>query len=141
MFLCVIMDWYSRKILAWSLSNTLDAEFCVACLEMALSRHGSPEIFNSDQGSQYTSEDFINILKDKGIKISMDGKGCFMDNIFIERLWRSLKYELIYIQEFSSVRELRLGLKRWIEHYNQDRFHQSLNYQTPDEVYELTLAA
>ena len=108
---------------------------------MALSRHGSPEIFNSDQGSQYTSEDFINILKDKGIKISMDGKGCFMDNIFIERLWRSLKYELIYIQEFSSVRELRLGLKRWIEHYNQDRFHQSLNYQTPDEVYELALAA
>ncbi len=141
MFLCVIMDWYSRKILAWSLSNTLDAEFCVACLEMALSRHGRPEIFNSDQGSQYTSEDFINILKDKGIKISMDGKGCFMDNIFIERLWRSLKYELIYIQEFSSVRKLRLGLKRWIEHYNQDRFHQSLNYQIPDEVYELALAA
>ena len=128
------MDWYSRKILAWNLSNTVDAECCVACFEKALFRHGSTEIFNSDQGSQYTSEDFIKILQDKGIKISMDGKGCFIDNIFIERLWRSLKYKLIYIQEFSSVRELRLGLKKWIGHDNRERFHQSLNYQTPDEV-------
>jgi len=141
MYLCVIMDWYSRKVLSWSLSSTMDAEFCVSCLERAIAFHGRPEIFNSDQGSQYTSEGFTRVLKEHGIKISMDGKGSFRDNIFIERLWRSLKYELIYIQEFASVAKLRKGLTEWFEAYNQERFHQALKYRAPDEVYQLDMAA
>jgi putative transposase len=141
MYLCVIMDWYSRKVLSWSLSSTMDAEFCVSCLERAIAFHGRPEIFNSDQGSQYTSEGFTRVLKEYGIKISMDGKGSFRDNIFIERLWRSLKYEFIHIQEFASVAELRKGLTEWFEAYNQERFHQALKYRTPDEVYQLDMAA
>ena len=141
MYLCVIMDWYSRKVLSWSLSTTLDAEFCVSCLERAIGLHGRPEIFNSDQGSQYTSEGFIGVLKENGIKISMDGKGSFRDNIFIERLWRSLKYELIYMREFVSVPELREGLRLWFESYNGERFHQALEYRTPDEVYRMGMAA
>jgi len=141
MYLCVIMDWYSRKVLAWSVSTTLDADFCISCIERAIALHGRPEIFNSDQGCQYTSEGFIEVLKTNGIRISMDGKGSFMDNIFIERLWRSLKYELIYLQEFVSVPDLRHGLTAWFESYNSERFHQALNYQTPDEVYQLDQAA
>ena len=141
MYLCVIMDWYSRKVLSWSLSTTLDAEFCVSCLERAIGLHGRPEIFNSDQGSQYTSEGFIGVLKENGIKISMDGKGSFRDNIFIERLWRSLKYELIYMREFVSVAELREGLRLWFESYNCERFHQALEYRTPEEVYRMGMAA
>ncbi len=141
MYLCVIMDWYSRKVLAWSLSSTLEAEFCISCLERAIGLHGRPEIFNSDQGSQYTRKGLIEVLKENNIRISMDGKGSFRDNIFIERLWRSLKYELIYLQEFASVLELRQGLSSWFENYNRERFHQALNYQTPDEVYQLDQAA
>jgi len=141
MYLCVIMDWYSRKVLSWSLSSTMDAEFCVSCLERAIAFHGRPEIFNSDQGSQYTSEGFTRVLKEHGIKISMDGKRSFRDNIFIERLWRSLKYEFIHIQEFASVAELRKGLTEWFKAYNQERFHQALKYRTPDEVYQLDMAA
>ena len=141
MYLGVIMDWYSRKVLSWSLSSTMDAEFCESCLERALALHGGPEIFNSDQGSQYTSEGFTRVLKEYGIKISMDGKGSFRDNIFIERLWRSLKYEFIHIQEFASVAQLRKGLTEWFEAYNQERFHQALRYHTPDEVYQLDMAA
>jgi len=141
MYLCVIMDWYSRKVLSWSLSTTLDAEFCVSCLERAIGLHGRPEIFNSDQGSQYTSEGFIGVLKENGIKISMDGKGSFRDNIFIERLWRSLKYELIYMREFVSVPELREGLRLWFESYNGERFHQALEYRTHEEVYRMGMAA
>ncbi len=141
MYLCVIMDWYSRKVLCWSLSATLDAEFCISCLERAIAFHGRPEIFNSDQGCQYTSEGFIEVLKTNGIRISMDGRGSFLDNIFIERLWRSLKYELIYLREFESVPDLRHGLKTWLSSYNSERFHQALSYQTPDEVYQLDLAA
>jgi len=141
MYLCVIMDWYSRKVLAWSLSTTLDAEFCISCLERAIAFHGRPEIFNSDQGCQYTSESFIEVLKANNIRISMDGRGSFLDNIFIERLWRSLKYELIYLREFESVPALRHELQCWFSSYNSERFHQALNYQTPDEVYQLDLAA
>jgi len=141
MYLCVIMDWYSRKVLSWSLSATLDAEFCISCLERAIAIHGRPEIFNSDQGCQYTSEGFIEVLKANGIRISMDGRGSFLDNIFIERLWRSLKYELIYLREFESVPDLRHGLTTWFSSYNSERFHQALNYQTPDEVYQLDMAA
>ncbi|WP_161939971.1 IS3 family transposase [Dissulfuribacter thermophilus] len=141
MYLCAIIDWYSHKVVAWSLSTTLDAEFCVSCLERAIARYGAPEIFNSDQGSQFTSEEFIKILEKNKIRISMDGRGRFLDNIFIERLWRSLKYELIYIQEVVSVSELRKGLMTWFESYNKERFHQALGYQPPDDIYELNKAA
>jgi len=141
MYLCVIMDWYSRKVLSWSLSTTLDAEFCVSCLERAIGLHGRPEIFNSDQGSQYTSEGFIGVLKENGIKISMDGKGSFRDNIFIERLRRSLKYELIYMKEFVSVPDLRQGLRLCFSPNNSERFPQALEYRTPDEVYRMSMAA
>jgi putative transposase len=141
MYLCVIMDWYSRKVLSWSLSTTLDAEECISCLERAIAFYGRPEIFNSDQGSQYTSEGFTRVLKEHGIRISMDGKGSFRDNIFIERLWRSLKYELIYIHDFGSVPELRQELSFWFETYNSERLHQGLSYRTPDEVYRLDMAA
>jgi putative transposase len=141
MYLCVIMDWYSRKVLSWSLSNTLDADFCISCLERAISAYGTPEIFNSDQGVQYTSESFTSILKEHGIAISMDGKGRFLDNIFIERLWRSLKYELIYLMEFISVSALRTGLANWFTFYNEERFHQGLSYKTPDEIYQMAMAA
>ena len=136
MYLFVIMDWYSRKVIAWSLSTTLDADFCISCLERAISLYGAPEIFNTDQGCQFTSEGFTEVLEKNGIRISMDSRGRFLDNIFIERLWRSLKYELIYIREFISVTELKRGLKNWFKFYNQERFHQALGYKTPDEVYE-----
>lgn len=135
MYLVAIMDIYSRKVLSWSLSNTLDAEFCVAALEKALSLYGSPEIFNTDQGGQFTSERFISVLKAHKVKISMDGKGRFRDNIFIERLWRSVKYECLYITEYREVRELRAKLKEWFGWYNTQRLHQALGYRRPDEVY------
>jgi len=141
MYLCAIMDWHSRKVLSWSLSNTLEADFCISCLERALASHGRPEIFNTDQGAQFTSNGFTSLLKKHGIAISMDGKGRFMDNIFIERLWRSLKYELVYIQDFPSVPELRRELTRWFTFYNQERPHQGLDHRTPDEVYVEAQAA
>ncbi len=141
MYLCVIIDWYSRNVLAWSLSSTLDAKFCISCLERVIALHGRPEIFNSDQGSQYTSEGLIEGIKENKIRINMDGKGSFRDNIFIERLWRSLKYELIYLQGFATVLELREGLSSWFENYNSERFHQVLNYQPLDEVYHLDQSA
>jgi len=141
MYLCAIMDWHSRKVLSWSLSPTLDSDFCISCLERALAHHGRPEIFNTDQGVQFTSERFTSILKEQGIAISMDGKGRCIDNIFIERLWRSLKYELIYLREFSSVPELRKGLMQWFTFYNSERPHQSLGYRPPDEIYQEALAA
>ena len=141
MYLCVIMDWYSRRVLSWSLSNTLDTEFCIYCLERALYEQGRPEIFNSDQGSQYTSQKFVSVLKKHEIKISMDGKGRCIDNIFIERLWRSLKYELIYLREFENAKDLRKALKSWFEYYNTMRPHQGLDYKTPEEVYNFQEAA
>jgi putative transposase len=135
LYLVAIMDWASRKVLSWRLSNTMDSDFCVAALEEALARYGKPEIFNTDQGSQFTSDDFIGTLKDAGIRISMDGKGRWMDNVMIERLWRSLKYECIFLHAFETGNEVRQGLKRWINLYNTRRPHSSLDDRTPDEAY------
>jgi len=129
------MDWCSRKVLSWRLSNTLDADFCVQALEAAIQDHGCPQIMNSDQGVQFTSEAFTSTLKTNGIQISMDGKGCYYDNIFVERLWRTVKYEHLYTREFNNLAEVRKSLNVWFNWYNQERFHQSLDDQTPDEVY------
>jgi len=135
LYLVAIMDWYSRKVLTWRLSNSLDADFCIAALEEALENYGSPEIFNTDQGSQFTSFPFTQILKDAQIKISMDGKGRWMDNIMIERLWRSLKYECVYLNAFEVGSEARQGIEKWINFYNEHRPHSSLDDYTPNEVY------
>jgi putative transposase len=130
-----VMDWYSRKVLAWRLSNTLDADFCISALEEAIGRYGRPEICNTDQGSQFTSLDFTKILKDNGVQISMDGRGNFLDNIFIERLWWTVKYQYLYLHAFANGSELRAGLKDWFRFYNRERFHQTLDDKTPNEVY------
>ena len=135
LYLVAIMDWWSRKVLAWRLSNTLDVDFCVEALEAALARHGKPEIFNTDQGSQFTSATFTQVLKDAGVKISMDGRGRWMDNVFIERLWRSLKYECVYLQAFETGSEARAGIGRWIDYYNTSRPHSVFDGRTPEEVY------
>ena len=135
LYLMAIMDWHSRKVLSWRLSNTMDVHFCLEALEEAVARFGTPEIFNSDQGSQFTSEAFTGALKQHGIRISMDGKGRCMDNIFIERLWRSLKYEEVYLKAYDSVAEARQGIDQWMRFYNMNRRHQGLNDQTPDSVY------
>ena len=129
------MDWYSRKVLSWQLSNTLDSRFCVEALIGVLGPYGIPEIFNTDQGCQYTSNDFITVLKDHEIKISMDSKGRWMDNVMIERLWRSVKYECLYLQEFDSIKELRHALKNWFTFYNEARPHATFNGRTPNDVY------
>ncbi len=134
-YLVVIMDWYSRLVLSWRVSNTLHADFCVEALEEALARHGCPEIFNSDQGSQFTSEDFVEVLEAAGVLISMDGKGRYLDNIFVERLWRSLKYEEVYLKAYASVSEAKVGIGGWLSFYNEERFHQGLDYQTPRQVF------
>ncbi len=136
LYLVVIMDWVSRAVLAWRLSNTLGAEFCVEALEQALSQYGRPEIFNTDQGSQFTSDDFTDTLKRHAITISMDGKGRYMDNIFVERLWRSLKYEEVYLNAYASVAEAKAGIGSWLGFYNEERQHQSLGYRTPRQSYE-----
>ena len=138
-YLVAIMDWASRKVLAWRLSNTLDASFCVEALEEAISRYGCPEIFNTDQGSQFTSDDFTDVLKSHDIRISMDGRGRWFDNVFVERLWRSVKYEEVYLKAYESLGEARQGLGDYFEFYNQKRRHQGLDYRTPDEVYWDTL--
>lgn len=133
-YLVAIMDWFSRYVLSWELSVTLDVSFCVTALEWALSRT-RPEIFNSDQGSQFTSEPFTRLLLAKEIEISMDGRGRAMDNIFVERLWRTVKYEEVYLNDYRDVLEATDALRRYFLFYNQDRLHQSLGYQTPAEVY------
>jgi putative transposase len=138
-YLVAIMDWYSRKILSWRISNTLDVDFCIEALQEALSNFGYPCIFNSDQGSQFTSNVFTQSLKEKGIRISMDGKGRYLDNIFIERLWRSLKYELIYIKSFEDGKHLQTEVKNWFNWYNTERPHQALDYQKPEQVYAKSL--
>jgi putative transposase len=135
-YLVAIMDWHSRAVLAWRISNTLHADFCVDALEEALRRFGRPEIFNTDQGSQFTSTDFTGVLKAHGIRISMDGKGRCMDNIFVERLWRSLKYEDIYLHAYASVAEARAGIAAWLHFYNEERLHQAHGYRTPRQIYE-----
>jgi putative transposase len=135
-YLVVIIDWYSRKVLSWRLSNVIDAEFCVDCLNDALLNYGTPEIVNTDQGSQFTGCKWIDTLKaHESIEISMDGRGRALDNIFVERLWRSVKYEDIYLKNYSLMSELYVGLKEYFAFYNAERFHQSLEYKTPDEVY------
>ena len=135
MYLVAVMDWYSRKVLSWRVSNTLEAGFCVEVLEEAFRHHGLPEIFNTDQGSQFTSAAFIQALETRGVGISMDGRGRCHDNIFIERLWRSVKYECLYLHAFENGSTLRQGLWEWFARYNGERPHQSLGYQTPDTVY------
>ena len=135
-YLVAIIDWYSRKVLSWRLSNSMDATFCVDCLEDALKQHGQPEVFNSDQGSQFTSAAFTDVLKLEGITISMDGRGRAFDNIFVERLWRTIKYEDIYLKGYANMYSLTLGLAEYFAFYNQDRPHQSLDYLTPDRVYK-----
>ena len=134
MYLVAIIDWFSRYVLSWQLSNTLDEHFCLQALEQALEK-GKPEIFNSDQGSQFTSIAFTARLQEAQIKISMDGRGRALDNVFIERLWRTVKYEHIYLNEYSSVVNLSQGLSRYFTFYNEERLHQSLGYLTPVEVH------
>lgn len=133
-YLTAIMDWFSRYVLTWRLSNRLDGAFCMEALDEAL-RGGRPEIFNSDQGSQFTSEEFTSRLLERAVAISMDGRGRALDNVFIERLWRSLKYEDIYLKDYATVDELKEGLTRYFEMYNHERLHQALDYQTPYQVY------
>ena len=135
LYLVAVMDWATRKVLAWRVSNTMDTAFCIETLEEALARHGRPGIFNTDQGSQFTSLRFTDVLKDANVSISMDGRGRWMDNVFIERLWRSLKYECIYLHAFETGSELRVGLTRWIGYYNTRRPHSALAGRTPDEAY------
>ena len=130
-YLVAIIDWYSRRVLAWRLSNTLETGFCLEALQEALSRYRMPEIFNTDQGSQFTSKDFTDALLDKGIKVSMDGKGRYLDNIFVERLWRSLKYEEVYLHAYETLPEARLGIGGYFKFFNDERPHQALGYQTP----------
>jgi putative transposase len=134
-YLVVMMDWYSRKVLSWRISNSLDVDFCLEALQEALAIYGTPEIFNSDQGSQFTALAFTDWLKGAGVQISMDGRGRCHDNIFIERLWRSLKYELIYLKCFEDGKHLTKEVNGWFEWYNDKRLHQSLDYKTPNQVY------
>lgn len=137
MYLAAVIDWHSRFILSWELSNTLDAEFCVVALNRAL-QQGAPEIFNTDQGCQFTSKAFLAPLKEREIRISMDGRGRALDNIFVERFWRTLKYEWLYLNEYEQVRELHCGLQEYMAFYNDDRLHSSLNYRTPREAHFLS---
>jgi putative transposase len=136
LYLVAIMDWHSRKVLSWRLSNTMDTDFCVSALEEALARYDKPDIFNSDQGSQFTSAAFTMVLGDHDIRISMDGRGRWLDNVFIERLWRSLKYECVYLHAFETGSEARTGIGRWIDFYNHLRPHSSLGGVPPDWRYE-----
>ena len=135
LYLVAIMDWHSRKVLSWRLSNTMDTDFCVAALEDALAKHGKPDIFNTDQGSQFTSYAFTNALRGNEIRISMDGRGRWLDNVFIERLWRSLKYENVYLNAYETGSEARTGIGRWIDFYNRIRPHTALGKITPDQCY------
>ena len=135
LYLVAIIDWYSRKVLAWELANSMDARFCVEALETALATYGRPDIFNTDQGSQFTSDAFTSALTAHDIRISMDGKGRWVDNVFVERLWRSLKYEEVYLKGYASVAEARTSISNYLDFFNQQRRHQSLDRQTPDEVY------
>jgi putative transposase len=134
-YLVAIIDWYSRRVLSWRISNSMEAVFCVDCMEDALRTHGKPEIFNSDQGSQFTSEAFTSVLEREGVVISMDGRGRVFDNIFVERLWRSVKHEDVYLKGYASMGELMVGLAEYFAFYNGERPHQSLGQKTPDVVY------
>jgi putative transposase len=134
-YLMAVIDWHTRKVLAWRLSNTMTTDFCLEALDEAIARYGAPKIFNTDQGSQFTSEAFTTRLKYHGIQISMDGKGRWVDNVFVERLWRSVKYEEVYLKAYASIAEATQGLKQYFSFYNAQRPHQGLNGKTPDSVY------
>ena len=133
--LVAVMDWATRKVLAWRVSNTMEVEFCLEVVEEAMARFRRPEIFNTDQGSQFTSPRFTGVLQRAGVRISMDGRGRWMDNVFIERLWRSLKYECVYLHAFETGSEVRAGLSKWIGYYNVGRPHSALAGRTPNEAY------
>jgi putative transposase len=134
-YLAAVVDWFSRRVLAWRLSITMEAAFCIEALEEALAKHGRPEIFNTDQGSQFTSADFTGVLLNAGIAISMDGKGAWRDNVFVERIWKSVKYEEVYLRAYGSVSEARASLGQYLDFYNGRRPHSSLDRHTPDEAY------
>jgi len=134
-YLVAVMDWATRRVLSWRVSNTLTTDFCLDAVREAIARYGCPEIFNTDQGSQFTSGEFTGLLKEHGIRISMDGKGCWRDNVFVERLWRSIKYEEVYLHAYDSVSEAKTRLGTYIGFYNTRRPHQSLDGQTPDKIY------
>jgi putative transposase len=140
-YLVAVVDWFSRKVLSWRVSHTPTTDFCVDAVQEAIHRYGTPEIFNTDQGSQFTSTDFTTLLKDHGIKISMDGKGCWRDNVFVERLWRSVKYEEVYLRAYDSVAEAKTHLGNHLAFYNERRPHRSLDGKTPDAVYFAGLPA
>lgn len=135
LYLVAVIDWYSRKVLSYRLSNTLDSSFCVEALQEAIDVYGAPEIFNTDQGSQFTSEAFTDVLKAHDVRISMDGKGRWLDNVFVERLWRSLKYEEVYLKAYESVAEARRAIGAYFRYFNAERGHQSFGMKTPDEVF------
>lgn len=134
-YLAAVIDWHSRRVLAWRVSITMETAFCLEAVEEAIARHGGPSIFNTDQGSQFTSEAFTGLLKQHGIAISMDGKGCWRDNVFIERLWKSVKYEEVYLRAYDSVSQAKASLARYFNFYNQKRPHSALDRKTPDEAY------
>jgi len=135
MYLVAIMDWHTRKVLSWRVSNTMDSDFCVEALQEALNRFGTPEVFNTDQGAQFTADAFTRVLKNHGVTISMDGKGRWIDNVFVERLWRSVKYEDVYLRAYETPAALRAGLEKYFRFYNGRRRHTALNRRTPDAVY------
>ena len=135
LYLGAIMDWHSRKVLSWRSSNSLDTALCIEALEEAIANYDTPDIFNSDQGCQFASEEFTGVLKAHGNQISMDGKGCWMDNVFIERLWHSLKYEEVYLKAYDTVAHAQQSIGEWMNFYNQDRRYASLGRMTPDQVY------
>jgi putative transposase len=135
LYLVVVLDWYSRRVLSWRISNTLTTDFCIEAVEEAIERYGVPEIFNTDQGSQFTSDDFTRLLKDNGIRISMDGKGCWRDNVFVERLWRTIKYDEVYLHAYESMNDANNHLRSFLKFYNSIRPHSSLDRCTPDSVY------
>ena len=139
LYLIVVLDWYSRRVLSWRLSNTLTTDFCIEAVEEAIERYGVPEIFNTDQGSQFTSVEFTGLLKEHGIQISMDGKGCWRDNVFVERLWRTVKYDEVYLHAYDSMNDARAHLKVFLEFYNCRRPHRSLDGSTPNAVYFKTV--
>lgn len=141
LYLVAIMDWATRKTLSWRLSNTMDAEFCIEALKDALLHYGTPEIFNTDQGSQFTSKEFTDVLREAGVRISMDGRGRWIDNVFVERLWRSLKYECVYLRELATGSEARQEIGTWFTYYNDERPHSALGGRTPAEAYEGRVAA
>ena len=134
-YLAAVLDWFTRRVLAWRVSITLEADFCIEAVEEALARHGAPEIFNSDQGSQFTSTEFIKVLAAREIRISMDGKGAWRDNVFVERLWRTIEYEEVYLRAYAGVSEARASIGRYLGFYNSRRPHSSLDGKTPDQAY------